>query len=92
MDLEEEVMFEESNEEDKNEVPKTDLSPEEKFIGENETDYVAMSSRQSSEESSEDISDVRLDYLIELEQTWINSLIPLEKWAEQYYPFWIECD
>ena len=66
-------------ENDENEVPK------------NETEYVAMSSEESSEDLSE-YTDERLNCLIELEKTRINSLTPLEKWAEQFYPFWIERD
>ena len=37
-----------------------------------------------------EFTDERLDYLMELERVRIDSLNPLDRWAEQFYPFWTE--
>ena len=58
----------------------TDLSSEDESSVEGENDPSYLS----------EFTDERLDYLMELERARIDSLNPLERWAEQINPFWTE--
>ena len=75
-------------EEARDEVPKDEEN--------NEGHECATGNDKSSVEVKDDLSylseftDERLDYLMELERARIDSLNPLDRWAEQFYPFWTE--